>query len=248
MRTRLRALFALILVAAISRPVYPQTQAPGATSRRYLTLRDLTETAETYCSLNIKDLPGTAQVTSAGTNTLTAVTGTPFATVNVGDELVITTGMPAASYLVGVVAKASSASLTTAYRDPNSLAAQTHTIGSGAFVQHAVNCGTGNENGVIPVGMAPWTIKLTFWTFNFATRIDWRIVCRSTPGEGWTQVYPELVPPAAGPTYVSVTAANINGMSASDSRPWDSCRVGMLGVGADGGQNLVSIGLAQRAN
>lgn len=246
MRTRLRALLALILVAATARPTYPQVQANGAVTRRVLTLYDWTATSETYCSLNQKDLPGTAQVTASASNTINAVSGTPFATVAVGDELTITTGIPQASYLVGVASKASSVQITAAYRDPITLAAQTLTIGSGAFVQHAVDCGTGVNNGVIPMGMAPFTLKITFYTYNFATRIDWRLMCRTTPGEGWTQTYPELNPPAAGPTYISVTAANVNGMTVSDSRPWDSCRVGILGVGADGGVNNISITVGQR--
>lgn len=246
MRTSPRALLALLLIAALTRPAYPQAAANGAVSRRFLTLYDWTASAETYCSLSQKDLPGTAQVTASASNTLNAVSGTPFATVNVGDELTITTGVPAASYTVGVSAKASSAQLTTVYRDPVTLAAQTLTIASGAFVQHAVDCGTGNNNGVIPMGMGPFTLTITFWTFNFATRIDWRLLCRSNPVEGWKQVYPELTPPAAGPTYISVTAANVNGMSVSDSRPWDACKVGILGVGADGGSNLISINVGQR--
>lgn len=235
-----RALIALILAIGIasSAPGQPNT---GRTIR-VVTLYDLSQTVNpTYCALGPVKV-GNAPISAAASNTITSA-GTPFAAINVGDELQISSATATPPfYLVGVEAKASSASITGAYRDPVTRASATMTFTNATFQYRSLTCGTGAENGIIPVNYGPFTIQITTERFN-AGSISWHVQCRTAAGSPWNQVSPPLAIPASTATFDSITATSTYGVATSTA--WAECRVGMF-LAADAGVQAVSVTASMR--
>lgn len=230
-----RALIALTMAAVIPASVVAQN---SGRTLRVLTLYDLSQTlTPTYCALSSTSKTGNAPISAAGSNTITS-SGTPFADIAVGDELQISSATASPTfYLIGVEAKASSASITGAYRNPSTHASATMTFTNATFQYRTLTCGTGNENGIIPVNFGPFTIQVTTERFA-AGSISWHIQCRTNAGSPWNQISPSLAIPASTATYDSITAVSSYGVSTMNS--WAECRVGMF-LAADAGVQAVSI-------
>jgi len=240
MLRHLRALIALTLALGIA----SSGQAQNNTGRqiRVMTLYDLSQTlTPTYCALGVTKV-GTALISAAASNTITSA-GTPFAEVAVGDELQISSATASPTfYLVGVEAKASSASITGAYRNPSTHATSAMTFTNATFQYRTLTCGTGNENGIIPVNYGPFSIQVTTERFA-AGSISWHIQCRTSTGAPWTQISPALVIPASTATYDSITA--VSSYSVATASPFSECRVGLF-LAADAGVQAVSVTASMR--
>lgn len=237
----MKKLLACILVLALAAPARPQAVANGGYARRIVTLYDLTQTAETYCALATNSTQGPGPIAAANSNTVTG--SSTFGEVDVGTELQISQG--GNYYLAAVEAKASASSITAAYRSPTTLASAALTLTNAQFSYRNITCGTGAENGKFSVGYGPFSVKITVYRLA-ATSISWRLLCRTMPGAGWTQVYPILTPPTTTASYIAVTAASVDGYIISSLDAFAECKVGMK-IDTDSGVNAVSVELAGRA-
>jgi hypothetical protein len=227
---KLLAAFLAILTAA-SAPVQAQSQSQQLVIQfKY----NLNSTTETYCALG-NEVTDLDRVQDATSTTMTAVSGTPFANVAVGD-MITGVDQPSSggeSFVNSVVARASATSITinTAISpDVNP------TLTSATLKHRTLACGTAPNSGAFNVAIFKYfTVQIDIQQMVLLTpgtsSIDTRIVCRTGNMSQWLQVYPILVPPAVTPSYVSSTV--VGGWARTFNEEFSQCRVGMKINSAD---------------
>lgn len=242
MLKRTRALIALILAVAAAYSV-PPARAAGPTSQTVVFKYNLNATSETFCALG-NTYQIAERVQDATSTTMTAVSGLPFALVDVG-SMISGQDSPAGGsefYTNSVVAKASGASITI-----NTPVAPevSPTLTSAAIQARNLTCGTGKENGAFPVDQyaAGFTVQIDIQQMVLAvpgtSSIDARVLCRSNPLGQWLQAYPILVPPAVTPSYVSSTV--VGGWAVQINGSFSECRVGLKINAADDGVDTAAL-------
>ena len=166
---------------------------------------------------------GTALIQATASTTVTAVSGTPFANVSVGDMLIITNSDNVVTNK-SVLAKASGASITV------SLPAIT--LSNASFRWRKMQSGTAVTNGGFPVSdYSTLTVEVSVEQLSLASGgINISLECRANPSAAWAPAYPVAVPPAAQVPF-NVTA--VGSYLLTSIGVYDSCRVALKLTGAD---------------
>ena len=145
----------------------PLGQAQDVDQAVFARTYDVASTSYIYCTTS--DLrPGTANIeTSGSSTTVTAVSGNPFESLAVGDDIQVT--LAGVATRRRITAKASAVSITV-----DSAINLDRDNGYG-FQWNDVTCGTAATNGWIPVaGMKNKAVHIALDTIN-ATSIEWKI-------------------------------------------------------------------------
>lgn len=229
----LRLLAVLLMIVTV--PV--RAQGPVITESVQIMYRyNLNSTTEIFCSLG-QEVPVADRVQDATSTTMTAVAGTPFLNVAVGD-MIRGTDQPASGgegFINSVVARASSSSITI----NTALSGEVNpTLTSATLFYRTLTCGTGINSGAFSMSKyGRTTVQIDITQLVLAvpgtSTIDARILCRTAATAQWLQVYPVLVPPAVTATYVSL--AVVGGWAKEIQGTYHSCRVGLKINAADDG-------------
>jgi len=212
-------LSSLLIAIAIARPASAEVIV-----RTELFRYNLNTTTETFFVLGgSPGTAGTALIQATASTTVTAVSGSPFTSVSVGDMLIISNS-DGVEYEKSVIAKASGASITV------SLPAVTLT--SASFRWRKLASGTADTNGGFPVGtFSGYTVQVSVDQLSLASGgIDIRLQCRTSPKASWAPAYPATTPPTAQVPF-NVTA--VGSYTMPTVAIYDSCRVGLKLSGAD---------------
>lgn len=200
----LRLIAALLMIITV--PV--RAQGPVITESVQVMYRyNLNSTTEIFCALG-PETSVAERVQDATSTTMTAVSGSPFLNVAVGD-MIRGTDLPANgsdSYINSVVARASAASITI----NTALSGEVNpTLTSATLFYRSLRCGTAVNSGAF--SMAKYgrvTVQIDITQLVLAvpgtSTIDARILCRTGATAQWLQVYPVLIPPAVTATYVGL--------------------------------------------
>lgn len=194
--------------------------------------------AEKFCSLVTPyntPIPVGEKIQATASLTVTAVSGSPFANVEAGDQLLVVNsdGTP---HRLTVATRASAASITVAGLDSTGALYTALTLTNASFKYRENVCGTGINDGVFDVSkirnkvITPY-ISANSQNGNFQLRLE----CRTGPGVPWTQVVPELTPPAVTPTYNGYATGVLGIFSATSIDGFGQCRVGMSFSSTDTG-------------
>lgn len=222
----------LLLSIALVAAAFQVSSAATAVKRIELFRYNLNDTTETFVELDpAPGIAGTALIQAAASTTVTAVSGTPFANVSVGDVLIVTNS-DGQIFMKNVNAKASSVSITV-----NTPAI---TLTNAAFKWRKLQKGTADTNGSFPTdGYSALTVQVTVDQLNLASGgIDIRLQCRAMDNvagvevDDWAPAYPVAVPPAAQVPF-NVTA--VGSYLLTSIGVYSSCRVGLRLTGADDG-------------
>ena len=187
----------------------------------------------TYCALgaplNISD-----RVTAAASTTITAVSGTPFANVAVGDMLHIIDGTTDIRRAVtvwnsstSVVVSGSSVTLTSGKIQSDSA---------------KVSCGTSSAYGAFSTaGFGTIGVQVDIGQQVNTGGLQFHLQCRSSGDSEWVQQYPVLTFPVVALSYTSALASPTTGRFNLGSKDaFSHCRVGMFIVTADDGDDLTT--------
>lgn len=224
----------LVLVFAAIIAASPAVHAQDPTSSTVVFKYNLNSTTEIFCSLGPQFTIGD-RVQSAASTTYTAVSGSPFANVAVGDLITGAEVGGVPTYIKAVHARASAASITV----NNAIAPETTPTLTNATIQaRTLSCGTGVNSGAFDVSrFAGFTVQIDIQQLVLAvpgtSSIDARILCRAGGQAQWLQQYPVLVPPVVTPSYVSSTA--VGGWAREITGRFSECRVGLKINAADDG-------------
>ncbi len=209
--------FLLSLLILQGSLAFAQTQ-PVHVSQTLVYRYDLDATAETYCSLSQREVAVSVRIAAA---TSTTVTGTgAFTNVAVGDMIFGTDSLAGGgeTYTAVVVARASANSITVE---------SALTLTSATLFYRTLTCGTGATDGAFPVSRYhDFTVQFDVDQLNVTGGIDGRLLCKTSPGAQWAQVYPVLSAGTVTPSYVNLSA--VGPWLKEVSGAYDQCRVGML--------------------
>lgn len=203
--------------------VAPQAFGATAVKRVELYAYNLNATTETFFVLGPSPgTAGTALIQATASTTVTAVSGTPFASISVGDSLTITNS-DGVVYTRAVHAKASSTSITVD---------QSLTLTNASFKWRKLSSGTTAAYGSFPVDdLTAFTVQVSVEQMVVASGgISIRLQCRANPSAAWAPAFPTSTPPADN-TPFTATTTGAHTMSTSGS--FDSCRVGLKLSGSD---------------
>jgi hypothetical protein len=216
-----------LTIAAITGDAFAQDTVRRTELFKY----NLNATTATYFVLGPDPgTAGTALIEASASTTVTAVSGTPFANVSVGDMLIIKNS-DGVVYKKSVIAKATGASITV------SLPAITLTNAS--FTWRKLAGGTAATNGGFPMsGFQTFTVQVVVDQISLGSGdINVWLECRASPDATWAPAYPVAVPPAAQ-TPFSVTA--VGSYLLQSQGAVESCRVGLNIDGTDDGADTGS--------
>lgn len=221
-----------IVVALIAGVAQAQTNAQKIVLWQYNLNQTVTPI---YCAPGA-NIVTSYKVTAANSTTLTAVSGTPFANVSVGDMLVITDGVNGTRYRRAVTIRTSDTSVVI------SGAAVTIASGTieGSGLSVKISCGTTAAFGAFSVsGFNKISVQVQITQQNNTGGISFHLQCRVSPDADWVQQYPALTPPAVGPTY-SPAYTSTGQFTLGSQDAFGECRVGMLIVTNDDGNDLTT--------
>lgn len=212
-----------LLVALVLFGVSAASAQPTPIKRIELYKYNLNATTETFFILGPSPgTAGTALIQATASTTVTAVSGTPFADLSVGDMLIITNSNNVV-YLKTILAKASSTSITV------SLPAITLTTAS--FRWRKLASGTSVTSGSFSATTANFTIQIDVDQISVASGgIDIRVQCRANQNAAWSPAYPTAVAPAAQGVY---NVTGVYSYPVYSQAAVDACRVGLKLSGAD---------------
>ena len=228
MKLRLSVLLALLAVASVA-------ETPPE-FRPVVAAYNLSSTSYTYPLLG-NPLSGAANILTVGSSTtVTAATGTPFASVNVGDEITVQTATTT-RVVRAVTAKASSTSIT--------VSSAANLSGNGAsgypFSYRPLSDGTGDTQGWIKVAQYREKNFVVEVNALAATNITIRVECK-TPGDmaSPTPIYPVSGATGQCGTGIVTTAGVTARCSIVSYEPWDQCRIGFIITGDAGDQSVTA--------
>ena len=220
---------AVLLAAAVLLGLASSSQAGPA--RTLLWQYNLNSTTEIFCGLG-PEFDGSNRVTASASTTVTAVSGSPFANVQVGARILITDSN-GTSYERAVTVRNSATSIV--------ISGTGVTITSGVFKAQNVTCSTSNNDaGAFAVDeFSSFTVGISISQQVTTGGIQFRLQCRVAGGGPWVQQYPALTPPAVGPTY-SPAYTSTGQFTLGSQDAFGECRVGMLIVTNDDGNDLTT--------
>jgi hypothetical protein len=161
-----RLLFGLLLLAS---PALAQEQ------RTFFHKNDLSATTYTYCvTVEGRGPEGLRITTSGSSTTVTAVSGLPFATLDVGDDLLVNNTGTLTTDRARITAKASGASVTVA------AAVNWSNGGNGfPFTFHDLTCGATDTDGWVPTaGMVDKGVMVLIELETGTGGVDFSIECK----------------------------------------------------------------------
>jgi len=166
--------FKTILIFLAFAVLAPTSQAQGIESATFVATYDVASTSYIYCTTSALK-PGTANIeTSGSSTTVTAVSGTPFESLAVGDDIQVT--LAGVATRRRLTAKASAISVTV------DSAINLDVDNGYGFQWNDVTCGTAATNGWIPVsGLRNKAVQINLDTINAAS-IEWKIQGRVKGG------------------------------------------------------------------
>jgi hypothetical protein len=243
---------ALMLFAALTMSMPNLASAQTITPVAYdaLYLYNVDEGAEQFCVLKTpfnQPIPVSSRIQAAASLTVTAVSGSPFLNVEVGDQLLVTNsdGTP---YRLAVSTRASATSITVVGINSSTGAMlSTLTLTNALFSYREIECGTTPNAGVIDISRVGAKVLLPYISQSSLNsgNLQIRVLCRTQSGVPWVQVAPAVTPPSVTATYYGY-ATTVLGLFAADSiAGYGQCRVGFSLSGTDtGAVDLVSISVS----
>lgn len=166
--------FKTILIFLAFAVLAPITPAQGVDEAVFARTYDVASTSYIYCTTSALK-PGTANIETSGSSaTVTAVSGTPFESLAVGDDIQVT--LAGVATRRRLTAKASAISVTV------DSAINLDVDGGYGFQWNDVTCGTAATNGWIPAsGFRNKSVQIVLDTIN-ATSVEWKIQGRVRGG------------------------------------------------------------------
>jgi len=227
-----------ILLALFPIFAFSQTVQPVVFDALYL--YDADEGSEQFCSLITpynSPIPVSDKIQAAASLTVTAVSGSPFANVAVGDQLLVTNS-DGTTYKLSVATRASATSITVAGLN-NSTGSElaSLTLTNASFKYRTLSCGTGINDGVIDISHGRNKAIGVFISQSSLSsgNLQLRVECRTGPGGVWYQMAPSLTPPAITPTYYGYATTVLGKFAATSIDGFMQCRVGVSLSGTDTG-------------
>jgi hypothetical protein len=238
MNRLLRAIWCAAIILGLAPRVH--AQAANFDSQQSLYKYNLNSTSEIFCALQSNAaVPGTALIeTSGASTTITAVSGTPFASLAAGDTLFITDSLAGGgeSYTKTIVTRTSSTSIVV----NNTISPDvTANLVNATFTYKKLACGTGNNSGAFGVPYRSFTVVIQLDQIVVTDYIDFKLYCRAAGASKWIQQAPVVTPPATSATAYQPTAAWWVAIDAS-GLVRSECRVGMAINTADDGNDLTT--------
>jgi hypothetical protein len=184
-----------------------------------------------YCALGTL-LDISDRVTAAASTTITAVSGTPFANVAVGDMLHIVDG--ATDIRRAVTVRNSSTSVVV------SGLAVTLTSGKIQSDSAKVSCGTTAAFGAFSTaGFETIGVQVDIGQQVNTGGLQFHLQCRASGDAEWVQQYPVLTFPVVALSYTGALASpNTGRFNLGSKDAFSHCRVGMFIVTNDDGNDL----------
>lgn len=239
MKKASKVLAVLLSLACVFAPldVFAQAVNPVSFDASYLV--DVDTGAETFCVLDsyIQPHPVADKIQAAASLTVTAVSGSPFLNVAVGDQLLVTNS-DGTSYRL-VVASRSSATNITVDGISNATGAMlaSVTLTDASFSYRKRSCGTGINDGVIDVSRIRNKVLEVYISQSSLSsgNLQARVQCRTSPASPWVQMVPALTPPAVSATYYGYATGVLGIFAATSIDGFAQCRVGGSLSGTDTG-------------
>lgn len=202
-------------------------------------LVDVDEGAETFCVLSSPNQPFQVadKIQAAASLTVTAVSGTPFLNVAVGDQLLVTNSDGTAYRLV-VATRASSTSITVAgINSATGAMFASVTLTNASFVYRRRSCGTGINDGVIDLSLIRNKVLEVYISQSSLSsgNLQARVQCRTSQGSPWVQMVPSVTPPSVTATYYGYATGVLGFFAATTIDGFMQCRVGGSLSGTDTG-------------
>lgn len=234
----LRAIWCAAIILGLAPRVH--AQAANFDFQQALWKYNLNSTPETFCALQSNAaVPGTALIqTSGASTTITAVSGTPFASLAAGDTLFITDSLAGGgeTYTKTIVTRTSSTSIVV----NNTISPDvTPNLVNATFTYKKLACGTGNNSGAFGVPYRSFSVVISLDQIVVTDYIDFTLYCRVSGSSRWVQEAPRVTPPATSATAYQPTAAWWISVDA-DGLTRSECRVGMAIHTADDGNDLTT--------
>lgn len=225
MNRLLRAIWCAAIILGLAPRVH--AQSANFDFQQVLWKFNLNATSESFYTLPATvPVPGTALIeTSGASTTITAVSGTPFASLAAGDTLFITDSLAGGgeSYTKTIVTRTSSTSIVV----NNAISPDvTANLVNATFSYKKLNTDvTGNNAGAFGVPYRSFSVVISLDQIVVNSYINFKLYCRVSGSSRWVQEAPVVVPPATSATAYQPTAAWWVSIDA-DGLTRSECRVG----------------------